>query len=82
MGWTDDPDKWIKNGLELAEKAVDWAPEEPGGYQMLGMLALSQAILIVQSTFVRRRFSLLRMIFLFFGDSAVFCTRRVNPGEL
>jgi tetratricopeptide (TPR) repeat protein len=28
-------------GLELAEKAVEWAPEEPGGYQMLGMLALS-----------------------------------------
>ena len=42
MGWTDDPDKWIQNGLELAEKAVDWAPEEPGGYQMLGLLALSQ----------------------------------------
>ena len=41
QGWADDRDEWIRKGLELAEKAVEWAPEEPGGYQMLGMLALS-----------------------------------------
>jgi tetratricopeptide (TPR) repeat protein len=29
-------------GLELAEKAVEMAPDEPGGYEMLGMLALSK----------------------------------------
>jgi len=41
MGWTDERDEWIRKSSELAEKAVEWAPEEPGGYQMLGMLALS-----------------------------------------
>jgi len=40
-GWTDSRDVWIRKGIELAEKAVELAPEEPGGYQMLGMLALS-----------------------------------------
>jgi len=41
-GWTDDRDEWIQKGIELAEKAVEWAPDQPGGYQMLGMLALSR----------------------------------------
>jgi len=42
QGWVDDRHGWIRKGLELAETAVEWAPEEPGGYQMLGMLALSK----------------------------------------
>jgi len=42
QGWVDDRNEWIRKGLELAEKAVEWAPKEPGGYQMLGMLALSK----------------------------------------
>lgn len=41
LGWTDNRDVWIRKGIELANQAVKWAPEEPGGYQMLGMLALS-----------------------------------------
>ena len=40
--WTDDPDEWMGKGLELAEKAVELEPEEPGGYQMLGVLNLSK----------------------------------------
>jgi adenylate cyclase len=40
--WTDDPDEWMRKGFELAEKAVELEPEEPGGYQMLGMLNLSK----------------------------------------
>jgi adenylate cyclase len=40
--WTDDPDEWMGKGFELAEKAVELEPEEPGGYQMLGMLNLSK----------------------------------------
>ena len=42
LGWADDPDEWMRIGLELAEKAVEMAPDEPGGYQMLGQLALSK----------------------------------------
>ena len=41
MGWTEDREEWMRKGIELAEKAVEWAPEEPGGYQMLGLLALA-----------------------------------------
>jgi adenylate cyclase len=41
LGWADNRDVWIRKGIELAKKAVEWAPEEPGGYQMLGMLAMS-----------------------------------------
>jgi adenylate cyclase len=32
----------MRKSLELAEKAVELAPDDPGGYQMLGMLALSR----------------------------------------
>jgi adenylate cyclase len=42
LGWVADPDKWLRKSLELAEKAVALGPDEPGGYQMLGMLALSR----------------------------------------
>lgn len=42
LGWAEDPDEWIRKSHELAEKAVELAPDEPGGYQMLGMLALSR----------------------------------------
>ena len=41
MGWAENREEWMRKGIELAEKAVEWAPEEPGGYQMLGLLALS-----------------------------------------
>jgi TolB-like protein len=41
-GWTDDPEEWLRKGFELADKAVELEPEEPGGYQMLGMLNLSR----------------------------------------
>lgn len=42
MGWTDNPDEWMRKSIELAEKAVELAPDDPGGYQMLSMLALSK----------------------------------------
>jgi len=42
MGWTEDREEWMRKGIELAEKAVEWAPEEPGGYKALGNLALSK----------------------------------------
>ena len=42
LGWTDNYDEWMRKGVELAERAVEWAPDQPGGYQMLGMLALSR----------------------------------------
>ena len=42
QGWADDSDESMRIGLELAEKAVEMAPDEPGGYEMLGMLALSK----------------------------------------
>jgi len=42
MGWTKDPDRWMRKSHELAEKAVNLAPDEPDGYQMLSMLALSK----------------------------------------
>jgi hypothetical protein len=29
MGWTDNRDLWIRKGIELAEKAVAWAPMSP-----------------------------------------------------
>ena len=41
-GWTDDPDEWMRRSLELAEKAVELAPDEPGGYKALSHLALSR----------------------------------------
>jgi adenylate cyclase len=41
-GWTDKRQEWIRKGIELAEKAVSLAPNEPGGYQMLGFLAQLQ----------------------------------------
>jgi adenylate cyclase len=40
--WTDDPEEWMRKGFELADKAIELEPEEPGGYQMLGMLNLSK----------------------------------------
>ena len=39
--WTDDPEEWMRKGFELAGKAVELEPEEPGGYQKLAMLNLS-----------------------------------------
>jgi adenylate cyclase len=39
--WTDDPEEWMRKGFELAEKAVELEPEEPGEYQKLAMLNLS-----------------------------------------
>jgi len=42
QGWVANHNEWIQKGQKLAETAVEWAPEEPGGYQMLGMLALSK----------------------------------------
>ena len=32
----------MRIGLELAEKAAEMAPEEPGGYQMLSLFAMSK----------------------------------------
>ena len=42
QGWVNSRDEWMRKSLELAEKAIEWAPEEPGGYQMISMLALSK----------------------------------------
>ena len=42
MGWTEHRAEWIRQSLDLAEQAVSKAPDYPGGYQMLGMLALSR----------------------------------------
>ena len=41
-GWTNNYDEWMRKSLELAENAVELAPDDAGGYQMLGMLALSR----------------------------------------
>lgn len=56
MGWAGDRDEWMRKSLELAEKAVEWAPEDPGGYQMLSRLALyegdyDRAIALREKTF-------------------------------
>jgi tetratricopeptide (TPR) repeat protein len=34
--------EWMRKGFELAEKAVELEPEEPGEYQVLGMLNMSR----------------------------------------
>jgi TolB-like protein len=41
LGWAEDSNEWMRKSHELAEKAVTLAPDDPIGYQMLGMLALS-----------------------------------------
>jgi len=41
-GWTDNYDEWMQKSLELAEKAVELAPDDPSGYEMQGLLALSR----------------------------------------
>ena len=41
-GWAGDRDESMRIGLELAEKAAEMAPEEPGGYQMLSLFAMSK----------------------------------------
>lgn len=79
--WTDDPDESIRKGLELAEKAVEWAPEEPGGYQMLGMLALSTGDHDRAIAFRKKALKMAPNDFVVNWGLAAFCTRQVKLNE-
>jgi TolB-like protein/class 3 adenylate cyclase/Tfp pilus assembly protein PilF len=37
-GWTDDREKWIRKGIELAEQAIAMDPKDTLGYMQLGNL--------------------------------------------